>query len=441
MSGFGSVSITDGGIPVPVFAALAGGRGGPVAIRRLAAIRYRKIALLLRGVLEVALDGAPGRARLARQGYELLAEVQSRHPAAARQAIMYPSAGGWALRVVRAHHSRQQLTDADPGRLTALAAAAAIRAGFAADIEVPVNRGRVALPSLGVADIGESRARVHVTAAGATVIGADRTVQIPDDPYQDGPGWHGLHLVRSGSLGVVVDDVDPFRLPSSADLAPRLTVRERTSLADMLGQAWPIITAVHPDVAAELQAAVTVIVPLTNTRGGQVSSSSSATFGAVGISQPPDPYTCAVTLAHELQHLKLSALLDIAAMIEPDGDQLFYAPWRDDPRPLSGLLQGAYAFLGVSSFWRTQRHYVADDVRLRADTEFARWRTAAMLVVDTLLASRRLTPAGEVFVGEMAKTLLPWQAEDVLESALQRAQADAAAHLADWQLANGPRPA
>jgi hypothetical protein len=32
-----------------------------------------------------------------------------------------------------------------------------------------------------------------------------------------------------------------------------------------------------------------------------------------------------------------------------------YAPWRSGPRPLNGLLQGAYAFLGVSGFWRQQR--------------------------------------------------------------------------------------
>lgn len=59
-------------------------------------------------------------------------------------------------------------------------------------------------------------------------------------------------------------------------------------------------------------------------------------------------------MAHELQQLKRSALLDVAALTEPD-DRRCYAPWRDDPRPVSGLLQGAYAFLGVSSFRRTRR--------------------------------------------------------------------------------------
>ena len=27
-----------------------------------------------------------------------------------------------------------------------------------------------------------------------------------------------------------------------------------------------------------------------------------------------------------------------------------YAPWRDDPRPISGLLQGIYAFVCITEF-------------------------------------------------------------------------------------------
>lgn len=39
----------------------------------------------------------------------------------------------------------------------------------------------------------------------------------------------------------------------------------------------------------------------------------------------------------------------------PDDGQRFYAPWRDDARPVSGLLQGAYAYLGLSRFWRQRQ--------------------------------------------------------------------------------------
>ena len=68
------------------------------------------------------------------------------------------------------------------------------------------------------------------------------------------------------------------------------------------------------------------------------------------MSRQPDKYTCAETLVHETQHLKLCALLDLVTLARPDDGRRYYAPWRPDPRPAGGLLQGAYAFLGVSGF-------------------------------------------------------------------------------------------
>ena len=144
-------------------------------------------------------------------------------------------------------------------------------------------------------------------------------------------------------------------MPSSPDLASRLNSADAGRLDAALRQAWSLLEAHHPGLAAEIAAAVTVIVPLTDNPGGQASASSMATFGAIAMSVPADQYTGAETLAHEMQHLKLSALLDIVTLTLPDDGQRFYAPWRPDPRPIGGLLQGAYAFLGVSGFWRRQR--------------------------------------------------------------------------------------
>src|SRR5581483_10387130 len=137
---------------------------------------------------------------------------------------------------------------------------------------------------------------------------------------------------------------------------------------------------------------------------GHVSSSSPETFGTVAMSRQPDRYTCAVTLVHEVQHLKLSALLDLVPLTLPDDGQRYYAPWRTDPRPASSLLQGAYAFLGVSGFWRRLRQAAAQTaVRQRADAEFARWRAAAAQTVTTLRSTGRLTAAGQDFTAEMAR--------------------------------------
>jgi uncharacterized protein len=145
----------------------------------------------------------------------------------------------------------------------------------------------------------------------------------------------------------------------------------------------------------------------------------------------------AVTLTHEVQHAKLAALLDLVRLTQLDDGALFYAPWRDDPRPISGLLQGAYAYLGVTGFWHRQRGHDSGDAALYAHTEFARWRTATDMVVETLLASGRLTKAGERFVAGIARTLRAWHEEDIPSAALVIARRKAERHCALWRLRNG----
>jgi uncharacterized protein len=428
-------------IPKSLFDALAAGGGGPDAVRALAAARHSKLVVLLWGVLEAAQGAGAEQARLARQAYDLLAEVQRRDPEVADETIRHPSVGAWALRTVRMSRTNPADPGAKPGRLSTVAAAAAIRAGLTAEIEVTAADGTVMLPLLGAALVDGGTAVVRSNGTQAEVSSAGRRVKVPADPHRDAPGWLGLRKVRLGAFNVLIDDLDPFRMPSSPDLAPRLTTADANKLVAALGQAWPLLEAHHPEIAAEIAAAVTVIVPLTNKRGGQVSSSSSATFGAIALSVPPDPYTCAETLAHEIQHLKLCALLDLVNLTLPDDGQRFYAPWRADPRPIGGLLQGAYAFLGVSGFWRRQRRLAEGSLLLRAETEFARWRAAAAGVVRTLRSSGRLTPAGLDFVQGMARTLDAWQAEPVGAEALALAHREAEVHLARWQSDNGPLPA
>ena len=431
-------------MPKDIFDALAAGRGGPTAIRALAKARYSKHLILLRGILAAAQGAGPEQARLARDGFDLLLAVQQHDPALARQVILHPSIGAWALRCVRQPRHDPAFTGpgpaAEPGWLSAAAAAAAIRAGLPAEIDVRPAGGVLLLPSLGQAELDAPTVSVRNGEDGAEISAGRCRVKVPDDPHRDAPGWLGLRGLRAGALDVLIDDLDPFRLPSSTSLAPRLGPAEATRLDAALQQAWRLLEAYHPATAAEIAAAVTVIVPLSNPRGGQVSSSSPATFGTVALSEPPDPCTGAVTLAHEIQHLKLSALIDLSPMILPEDGRGYYAPWRDDPRPLSGLLQGAYAFLGVATFWQRQRHLEVCHDDLRAHTEFARWRTAVTRTIETLLSSGRLTPAGLDFVQGMSRTADAWRDETVPAEAGLAARRQTESHLARWERDNG-RPA
>jgi uncharacterized protein len=427
-----------------LFDALAAGGGGAEAIRELESAQYSKHVILLRGVVSAARAAGPAQQRWASAGYGLLAEAQHRDRVAADAVIRYPSVGAWALHAARALDSGPTANADDPAgpateprTLCAVAAAAAIRAGLSGEIDVPVTGGRVVLPSLGVAAVDAERAVVRIAPGGSAVVWPGGEIPISANSQPDAPGWSGLRHIRSGSAEFRIDDIDPFRMPAAPFLAPRLSAAEAGAWDAAFGPALQLLERHHPLVFSEVTAAVSVVVPLLAPDSGRVSSSSPETFGAVALSKPADPCTLAVTLAHELQHVKLSALLDIVPLTVPGGSRRFYAPWREDPRPVSGLLQGAYAFLGVSGFWRRQRHLESGAAGLRASAEFARWRSAAVQVAATLLASGQLTPAGTDFVQGMAHTLESWQDDPVSEEALTLARREAEEHLATWQAANG----
>jgi HEXXH motif-containing protein len=430
-------------IPRELFAALAAGGGGATAIRYLAAAQRSKHVLLIRGVVDWATATGHERAPQARQAYDLLADIQNRAPEVVDAVLRHPSVGAWAQRTLRALDHDGARASAEPGRLAALAAAAAVRAGARCAVEVPVIDGMVMLPSLGAvaAPRRHGDAVVRSGADGAEVITEGRCTMLPADPHVDAPGWQalrGLSAVADGkAISLLIDDLDPYRMPATADLAGRLTAAGVGAWRSALHTAWTLLTRHHWTSTGEISGLISVLTPLVSSGHGQVSASSRETFGCVALSTPPDGRTLAVTLAHEVQHAKLSALLDIVSLTRLDDGTRYYAPWRDDPRPINGLLQGAYAYLGVSGFWRRQRHHEHVDDAVDAHAEFARWREASWQVVQTLLLSGRLTEAGETFVAGMARTLRAWQDERVPAASLTAARQAADHHQALWRLHHG----
>jgi HEXXH motif-containing protein len=291
---------------------------------------------------------------------------------------------------------------------------------------------------------------VRSTADGATVTpkdskgskeAKDLQVEIPANPREDGPGWQGLRSLTATAGGrtlqILIDDVDPYRMPGSANLAVRPASARVDRWQTMLDCAWEQIARDHEVLAEEIATAIRVFTPLMSPLQGQVSATSRETFGAIALSEPPNPCSLAVTLAHEIQHAKLSALLDIVPLTMPDDGRRYYAPWRDDPRPVAGLLQGAYAFLGVTGFWRRQARLEAGKAKFQACTEFARWRSAVRLVVDTLTSSGRLTGPGMSFVSGMARTLQAYETELVSTAAVTVAQRAVDEHKTRWRRRNG----
>jgi uncharacterized protein len=414
------------------FDALASGSGGGAAIQELIGAEFSKHMLLLIGVVRAAKHAGHEQYPLARAGFELLASALRENPAAAERVILHPPVALWARRTVMALRLGPADSGAEPARMAAVGAAAAIRAGIPAQIEIPAAGGRAVLPSLGAAPGLGPLVRVR-TGPGQALVGR---VRVPADPHQDAPGWLPLRRIRTAGLDVIVDDLDPFRMPERTDLAPRLAAIKPWE--DALAGAWKVLMAGHLTAVAEIGAALRVVVPLAQPGSAVVSDSSQEAFGSVAMSLPPDPVNGAETLVHETQHLKLDGLLDLADLTLPDDGRRFYAPWRDDPRPVSGLLQGAYAYLGVTAFWRQQR--LSPDGGGDGHVKYARWRDSVADSTDTLRSTGQLTEAGLDFVDGMVQVLGAWRQEAVPSWAAERAMLLARSHRIRWEGAHGPVP-
>ncbi|WP_245667365.1 HEXXH motif domain-containing protein [Actinomadura macra] len=430
------------GIPESAFLALAAGAGGEAAVRYLRAAEHGKHLLLVRHLRDVAEStGHPGAGRT-REAYAVLAEIEKADPDAVAAVLRYPTVGVWARRTLLALQGHGTLP-ARPEQMAALAAAAAVRAGRAADIEVPAGRGTVLLPSLGRAVFPAGTGSAVVRAGHRPSLTADGlTICVPADPHEDAPGWQALRVLTAEHRGsrarFVLDDLDPDRMPGATVLSRRLTGPELARWRATLRRAWALLARRHWTICAETTGAVTALTPLASDGAGHTSATARHAFGAVGLSPPYGSRFLSVTFAHEVQHTKLTALLDLVALTEPDDGRRYYAPWRNDPRPVAGLLQGAYAHLGIAGFWRRQRHHEPSALALSAHTDFVRWRDAALWIARTLVASGRLTAPGETFVAGMCRTLEAWRREPVPPPAIVAARTEADRHLSDRCADHGP---
>ncbi|MFE9243969.1 HEXXH motif domain-containing protein [Nocardiopsis sp. NPDC006938] len=431
-------------VPEPVFDALARGGGGDAAAAHLRAAQFGKHLLLLRRVVDAARGAGHPDADRARDAYDLLARAQELAPARVRPVLRHPGVGVWARRTALSLAGHRPEPPRVSG-LAAVAAAAALRGGAEARLEVPADGPTAPLPSLGRALVGTGAGPsgggrvLFETAGGRAVLRAGRgpEILVPEDPHEDAPGWHALRRLavehRGRRLSLLLDDQDPDRMPGADLVARRLGPAELAHWRATLADAWRLLVDHHWTVAAETVGTVVTLTPITSP-GGRAHTSATArhAFGNLGLSTPPGATLLALTFAHEVQHAKLTALLDLVELTLPEDGSRFYAPWRPDPRPASGLFQGVYAHLGVAGFWRRHRYTVHGEAAARAHADFAHWRRSTADAAQALADSGRLTPEGKRFLALTDRTLRSWLTEPVPARAEAAAGAAARAHRARW---------
>jgi uncharacterized protein len=407
-------------LPGDEFDALASGFGDSTAITHLIEAERSVSGTLLR-LLRQRADGSGYECFHAgwRQLVDLDKDAASR--SAVNEVLRHPYVRAWAeecLRALADHDSASQpQTGESPGmgHLASIAAAAAIRAEVRAEVAVPVTKGYACLPTLGRMRVGPgATAMVTSDAFGFEVQATSGKLRVDRGDPDAVSAWEPVRELRVGKLSVRLEDTDPYRDCHQWPVAPRLSEASVAAWQEQFAIAWGLIERDHPGYAPGIAAGLSTITPLANDElGREISAAARPAFGAVGAALPASGEVLALLLIHEFQHVKLGAVLDLYDLCEPIAGQRFHVRWRDDPRPIEPVLQGTYAHIGVTDYWRVRRHQAerVDDTEVAE--QFARWRMATSEAIETLASSGALTPLGDRFVARMRTTIKPWLDEPI----------------------------
>ncbi|MFF8608490.1 aKG-HExxH-type peptide beta-hydroxylase [Streptomyces sp. NPDC015346] len=391
---------------------------GMAALR--AGLRSRRLLLLKALLVRVKRCGESVDSAVARRfeaAWSLLEQAERAHPRVVREVLDYPTTGAWLAAALAAPEG--PALDRRLDRLESIAVTAALRAGCPLDLTVTAPGGSFSLTGVGRLLVdGERirvRARSRLVRIGPEGSRTGQAVLHLADPRSGtltglGTGWTVLRTLPGATA--VLDDLDPYRVPPDGVGAPPRAAGERDHTdADAWDGRWraaqQLLRQVDPARATEVAGLVRAVVPLAP--GGPRSAHMSATLraapGAVLASLPSSARAMAETLVHETHHSKLAALHELVPLHRPGRPARHQVGWRSDPRPIAGVLQGAYAHLALTDLWR--RAAAAGGLsaawRTSAGQQFERFHDQVGGALEILLESDELTIAGREFTRQMKR--------------------------------------
>ncbi|WP_406509266.1 radical SAM/SPASM protein FxsBH, inactivated beta-hydroxylase extension form [Streptomyces sp. NBC_00212] len=258
--------------------------------------------------------------------------------------LAHPYARSWLLAALEALDAGRPEAVATALRLAAYTAAAAVHGG--ADLTVPVRwcDGRLHLPTLGELRLPAARGVAEVTVAGRGLrirhADGERHIARPAEPA---PGWRP----PSGTDGLVLDDLDPYRDCFGSPVLPRSEPREAGEWGRRLARARARLAERVPRFAGAL-AAITTLTPLAHGAEPVVGRHG---FGALGlpvglVALADEPL--ALALLRGARRAALRALLDVEDLYDMDGAWQHPTPWG--PLPVSRLLAETYEGVAVAAY-------------------------------------------------------------------------------------------
>ncbi|HEX5120262.1 MAG TPA: HEXXH motif-containing putative peptide modification protein [Pseudonocardiaceae bacterium] len=421
------------------FREFCAGAADPATVIALIDAEYSRRRLLLRALADD--DAAVGRRGVfgdPRPAWDVLATAESRAPDVVRQVILYPPVGVWLHRAVVAAIAGRDVTFADLNRM---AAAAAIRSDVPCDLALPVQHGAVVLPTVGSLRLPGSFpagfARLRHGTAGTVINALDGRLAVTIDPYRVAAGFRPspIHTTTAAGveLSVWIDDTDPYREFDEARPPHESSSIELLEWRKLLDEAWDTLVHRHPRWAREIGAGVSVVTPAVHNRTSSGFSSAGA-IGAIALPAGQSVLELAETLVHEFQHSKLNAVARLVDLVEDDTGGRFYAPWRPDPRPLSGMLHGIYAFVSVAEFWLAQADQVPPSPN--GALLLAHRRRQVAWALESMAGSTGLTEAGDELVAAVRHRLRVCLSDPIPAEVTEVAERMVLDHYANWRLRN-----
>lgn len=217
--------------------------------------------------------------------------------------------------------------------------------------------------------------------------------------------------------------------------------------ASLVGDAFELIEQ-HPSSVTMVRSFVQALVPIEMWDAGiHFSTSSRAVPGFVFLSVSEAPFDIAEALVHEADHQLLYCLEALSPLLKTGGTHeklLFRSPWREDPRPMQGIVFGASAFVRVGLFWSALAGLADDPSDDRMGEKATVALTQSLMALSTINEYAELTPAGLELAGALRslaeQALLDLGSMSAFRDWTSVAQRVTGEHTNRWALLHGPGP-
>lgn len=166
-------------------------------------------------------------------------------------------------------------------------------------------------------------------------------------------------------------------------------------------KALEIIRSINLQVLYDINPLVSNILVIKTQGESHGSMSPKSLTGTVYLPELQDSTLIAECFVHECLHQYLYRLEHVSSLfIDNEGlNELYYSPWKNEPRPLIMVLHGAFVFTGVLMFYHELCHKDLPDEFIKVFKERIAYRCSQVkIALDVLASNNKLTKFGNDIV-------------------------------------------